>query len=110
MGQKSYTRRTTMRYVILLVLSAFLSLLSVSTSADSRFERTYTPQHSAHLTLSNVNGSVRVIAWDKKTILAHVRAASPDSVEDRVIGDEITITAKLNLRPRRVDFEVFVPP
>jgi hypothetical protein len=99
-----------MRYAIPLVLSAFFSLLNVSTSADSRFERTYTPQRPAHLTLSNVNGSIRVVAWDKKTIFVHVSAHSPDSVEDRVIGDEITITTKLNLRPRRVEFEVSVPP
>jgi DUF4097 and DUF4098 domain-containing protein YvlB len=99
-----------MRYAIPLVLSAFLSLLNVSTSADSRFERTYTPQHAAHLTLSNVNGSIRVVAWDKKTIVARVSAASPDSIEDRVIGNEIMIATRLNLRPRRVDFEVSVPP
>lgn len=99
-----------MRHAIPIVLSAFLSMLNVSTSADSRFERTYTPQHSAHLKLSNVNGSIRVVAWDKKTISARVNAASPDSVEDRVMGDEITISTKINLRPHRVDFEVSVPP
>lgn len=99
-----------MKYAIPLVISALLSLFNVSISADSRFERTYAPQHPAHLTISNVNGSIRVVAWDKKTIFAHVNSASPDLVEDRVVGDEISITTRLNLRPRRVDFEVSVPP
>jgi len=99
-----------MRYAIPLVLAALLSPLNISTSADSRFERTYTPQRRAHLTISNVNGSIRVVAWDKRTIFAHVSGASPDWIQERVTDDEITLTTKLNLRPRRVDFEVSVPP
>ncbi|MEK6322913.1 MAG: DUF4097 family beta strand repeat-containing protein [Acidobacteriota bacterium] len=98
-----------MRYAIPVVLSAFFSLVSVTNSADSPFERTYTPQRSAHLTLSNVNGSIHVVAWDKKTIFARVSVA-PREVEDRVIGDDITISTKLNLRSRRADFDVSVPP
>ena len=99
-----------MRLAIALVLSALIGLLSFSISADSRFERTYTPQHPAHLTISNINGSIRVVAWDKKTIVAQVKAASLDSIEERVMGDDITITSKLKLRPRRVDFEISAPP
>jgi DUF4097 and DUF4098 domain-containing protein YvlB len=98
-----------MKYAIPLALSVLLLLLDVS-SADSRFERTYTPEHRAHLTLSNVNGNIRVVAWEKRTIVARVTSGSPDSVEDRVNGDEITIATRLNLRPRRIDFDVSVPP
>lgn len=112
MVQKSYTRRTTMKYSILLVLFAFFCFAIVGISADSasRFERTYAPQGSAHLTISNVNGSIHVVAWDKKTIFARASAASSVSIEDRVIGDEITISTKRNLRLGRADFEVSAPP
>lgn len=112
MVQKSYTRRATMKYSILLAALAFFCFAIVPISADSsqRFERTYTPQHPAHLTLSNVNGRIRVVAWEKKTILARATAAESVRIEDRVIGDEIAISTKPNLRLGRADFDVSVPP
>jgi len=112
MVQKSYTRRTTISYAIPVVLSTLLSLAGVALSADSsgRFDRTYSPQRAAHLTLSNVNGTIHVIAWDKKTISVHAKVASYVTVEDRVMGDDINISTKRNLRLGRADFEVSVPP
>ena len=111
MVQKSYTRQTTMKRSIPLAFFTFFGFAIVTISADSpsRFERTYTPQHSAHLTVSNVNGSIHVIAWDKKTIVAHA-SVDPSAIEDRVIEDDITISTRRNLRLGRADFDVSVPP
>jgi hypothetical protein len=108
----SYTRRTTVKYSIPLCLSVFFSFAIVTISADSpsRFERTYAPQRSAHLTISNVNGSIHVNSWDKKTILARASVAPYLSIEDQVIGDDIKISTKRSLRLGRADFEVSVPP
>jgi DUF4097 and DUF4098 domain-containing protein YvlB len=101
-----------MRYSRPFALSAFFSLVIVTISADSisRFERSYTPRATAHLTISNVNGSIHVLGWDKKTILARVSAAQSVAIEDQVIGDDIIISTKRNLRLGRADFEVSVPP
>jgi len=110
--ERSHTRRTTTRYSIPLCLSVFLFFAIVTIAADSpaRFERTYAPEHSAHLTISNVNGSIHVFSWDKKTIVARASAAPYVSIEDQFVGDDITITTKRNLRLGRADFDVSVPP
>lgn len=107
----SNTRRTTMRYLIPFALATFLCLAIVTISADSttRFERTYAPRGTAHLTVSNVNGTIHVLGWDKKTILARANAAASVSIEDQIAGDDITISTKRNLRLGRADFEVSVP-
>jgi len=86
------------------------ALITVSADSQSRFERTYTPRRAAHLTISNVNGRVNVVAWDKRTIHARASSASYVTIQDRVIGDDITISTKRNLRLGRADFEVSVPP
>lgn len=104
-------RRTMMKRSASLSLAFFcVSILTVSGNSSARFERTYAPRGVAHLTISNVNGSVRVYGWEKKTILARVSSAPSVSIEDQVIGDDITIATKRNLRLGRADFEVSVPP
>ena len=89
--ESSHTRRTTMRYSIPFCLSVFLCFAIVAIAADSpaRFERTYNPQRSAHLTISNVNGSIHVVSWDKKTILARASADPYVSIEDQFFGDDL---------------------
>ena len=110
--KSSHTRRTTKTYLIPLCLCIFFSFAIVAISADSqpRFERTYSLQRPAHLTISNVNGSIRVASWDKNTIRARADAAPYVSIEDKVIGDDVTISTKRNLRLGRADFDVSVPP
>lgn len=100
-----------MKRSIPLCLSVFLSLTVLTISGDSqaRFERTYSPQGPAHLTISNVNGSIRVASWDKKTILARASTASYVSIEDQVAGEDITISPKRNLRLGRADFDILAP-
>jgi putative adhesin len=110
-NKSSNTRRTT-KAAIPICLSLFFCFANVAISADSqqRFERSYAPQHPAHLTISNVNGSIHVVSWEKKTIHARANAAPYVSIEDRVIGEDISISTKPNLRLGRADFEVSVPP
>lgn len=107
----SHTRRTTKRSSIRLCLCVFFCFAFVAIPAVSqpRFERTYTPLRPAHLTISNVNGSIQVTSWHKKTIHARATAAPYVSIEDKVIGDDITISTKRNLRLGRADFDVSVP-
>lgn len=95
-----------------LVLSALFFFANTPTSADSpsRFERSYAPQGTAHLTISNVTGSIHVKSWDKRTILARASAAPSVPIEDQVAGDDITISTRRTLRTGRADFEVSVPP
>jgi DUF4097 and DUF4098 domain-containing protein YvlB len=57
-----------------------------------------------------VNGSIRISSWEKRNILARASASSSISIEDHVIGDDITISTKRNLRVGRADFDVTVPP
>jgi hypothetical protein len=75
----------------------------------SKFERTYTPQGRAHLTISNVNGRIRVASWDKKTVSVRADAAPSVSIEDRVVGEDINVSVRRNFRLSRADFEVFLP-
>jgi len=110
--KSSHTRHTTRRVSASLCICVLLVLALGPSSVDSqsRFERTYTPQRSAHLTISNVNGSIHVTAWDRKTILARANAAPSVRIEDQTVGDDISISTKRNLRLGRADFEVSVPP
>ena len=111
-NNSSRTRHTTKTPSIRLTLCLVFFFAFVAIQADSqpRFERTYTPRHPAHLTISNVNGNINVVSWQKRTIQARANAAPFISIEDRVIGDDITISTKRNLRLGRADFDVSVPP
>ena len=75
----------------------------------AKFERTYTPQGTAHLTISNMNGSVSVTAWNKKTITVRANADASIPIQDQVRGDDITVAVKRSLSLGRSDFEAFVP-
>jgi hypothetical protein len=92
-------------------LLSYLTFLTFSVTAEptARFERTYAPRGTAHLSITNSAGTIRVSAWEKRTI--SVRAVTAPSVEiyDREIGDDIIIRVKRSLRVGRADFEVYVP-
>ena len=107
-----HTGRNSRRFPIAIIIAGLLSFgtLVVSGDSGSRFERTYTPQGPAHLTISNVNGTIRVVAWDKKTISARANAAPSVVIEDQVMGNDIEIGARRNLRLGHADFEVSAPP
>lgn len=107
--KKSNTRRTTFKALLSFRLLFCLAIVTISADSQQRFERSYTLQHPAHLTISNVNGFIHISSWDKKHILARASASSSVSIEDHVIGDDITISTRRNLRLGRADFDVTVP-
>jgi hypothetical protein len=87
----------------------YLTMGAASAEPTGKFDRTYTPQGTAHLTISNFNGTIRVTGWDKKTISVRANTDLGVAVQDEVMGDDITIRVKRDLRLRRSDFEVFAP-
>jgi DUF4097 and DUF4098 domain-containing protein YvlB len=96
--------------ITILVLTLFLLAGSHAGIAyTNKFERTYTPEGPAHLTISNVNGDVTVTAWNKRTVNVRADVSPSVSINDHALGDEITVAVKRKLLPGRADFEVFVP-
>jgi DUF4097 and DUF4098 domain-containing protein YvlB len=107
--KKSNTRRTTLKALLPFRLLFCLAIVTASADSQQRFERSYTTQHPAHLTISNVNGFIHISSWDRKNILARASASPSVYIEDQVVGDDITISTKRNLRLGRADFDVTVP-
>jgi len=104
------TRPAAFSSSLILIASAGLLIAATGFAGPSgKFERTYSPQGAAHLTISNVNGRIRVAAWDKKTVSVRADAAPSVSIEDRVVGEDINISVKRNFRLSRADFEVSLP-
>ncbi|MCI0485473.1 MAG: DUF4097 domain-containing protein [Blastocatellia bacterium] len=104
-----HARRWARMFAIIPILFACFCLKTGADAYIAKFERTYTPRGQAHLTISNMNGSISVTAWDKKTITVRANAASSVSIEDEVRGDEIKVSVKRNFRIGRADFEASVP-
>jgi len=105
-------RRKTTKYLMRPVISTllFLAVLAISANSSARFERTYSPRGPAHLSISNVNGSIHVVGWDRRTILARADASPSITIEDQALGDDITIWTRRNLSLGHANFEVSVPP
>jgi DUF4097 and DUF4098 domain-containing protein YvlB len=102
----------TLRLSALLSLIAFGVIAHAATPAipNEGFERTYTPSGRAHLTISNINGEIRVTAWRRKFISVKADSRSSVSIKDDVAGDDITITVKRGLSSlSKVDFDIYVP-
>lgn len=95
----------------LLAMLSCLAFLPLSATAEpmARFERTYTPRGTAHLTISNVNGTIHISAWDKRTILVRANLAPAVDIDEREAGDNILIAVKRSFRVGRADFEINVP-
>jgi hypothetical protein len=106
------TERMPIRVSLVLALlgCAALALVSVSADSLSHFERTYSPSGTARLTLSNINGTIHVSAWDRRTITVRANTAPSVVINDLVIDNDITVTVKRDLRLGRADFDVSVPP
>lgn len=100
------------RFSLLLALlcGAAQAMVAVNADAFAHFERIYTPTSTARLTLSNINGTIHVAAWDRKTIAVRAAIAASVVITDQVYDNDITITVKRDLRLGRADFEVSVPP
>lgn len=91
------------------LLCLMLFAFSAAAESPARFERTYTPRGTARLTVSNVNGTIHVSAWDKRTIQVRATAEPAVEITDRESGDDIIINVKRSFRLGRADFEINVP-
>jgi len=98
----------TSRFALILIIAAFF-FGSSGAGAWERFERSYTPRKTAHLSITNTQGEITVTAWNRKTVSVRANTAPPASVVDRVAGDDIDISVKPGLRLGRADFEIYVP-
>jgi hypothetical protein len=86
-----------------------LIMLAIGAEPAVRFERTYTPQGTAHLAISNVNGNIKIAAWNKKEIAVRATTTQSVSISDYITGDAITISVKRSLSTGRADFDVSAP-
>jgi hypothetical protein len=89
----------------------FLITAQVSSAAEAplKFERTYNTQGKAHLTIANINGTINVTAWNRKTISVSVNNNASAPITDQVAGDSITLTVKKSMMPGKADFYIYVP-
>src|SRR6185295_16993401 len=92
----------------ILAMLSCLALFPRAATAEptARFERTYSPRGTAHLTISNVNGTIRISAWEKRTILVRANLAPAVDIDEREAGDNILIAVKRSFRVGRADFEI----
>jgi len=95
----------------ILVMLSCLALFALPATAEptTRFEHIYTPRGTAHLTIANVNGTIHVSAWDKRTILVRANTAPAVEITEREVGDDILIAVKRSFRVGRADFEINIP-
>ncbi|HYP28688.1 MAG TPA: DUF4097 family beta strand repeat-containing protein [Blastocatellia bacterium] len=91
------------------VLTILLSVGAITAEPYLGFEKTYSPQGPANLTISNIHGDINVTVWNRKTI--NVRAIAPTSVpiQDQVSGNDISVSVKKSLRVGKATFEVSLP-
>ncbi len=90
------------------LIACFLFAASAA-QASAKFDRTYNTRGNARLTISNINGSITVTAWNKKTITVSAINAPSAPIEEQVAGDDIFLTVKKSIPPGKVDFQIYVP-
>src|SRR5690242_11802083 len=79
------------------------------TRAGVKFDRTYTPQGKAHLTIANFHGSIVVTAWNRKSIAVSVINESSAPIQEYVAGDSISLEVRKSLSTGKADFQIFAP-
>jgi putative adhesin len=95
------------------ILMASVATLSVAaarlSTTPTKFERTYTPEGQAHLSLSNLTGSITVSVWNRPTINVRANADPSVTIRDEVRADGVSIWVKRSLLVGRAEFEVSAP-
>ena len=81
-----------------------------SAQSPQMYERTYTTNGRQHLQISNVNGDISVSAWNRNDISVRAMAAPAVQINDKVVGNSISVTVKRDPNPGRSDFTVTAPP
>jgi hypothetical protein len=97
------------KLVHLFIVIACLLFTANAANASAKFDRTYYPKGIAHLTISNISGSITVTAWNKKNVMVSAINEPSAAIEDQTIGDAIVLSVKKALRPGKVDFQIYVP-
>jgi len=96
---------------ITVLLAGLLLLAGASTTlaAPADFERTYPSRGITHVSISSLNSDIRIVAWEKPSIVVRATTPKPSLIEDTVSGGELSIRVKRQLKPVRTDFELLVP-
>ena len=85
-----------------LVSTAFLTTMSAAKDEREEINQVYQAGKDARLSLSNLNGGVRITAWDKNTI--EVKAVKTTS-GPRELLDEVTVKMRMNDDHLRIEVE-----
>jgi hypothetical protein len=93
---------------MLFLLACFLFAAGVA-QASVKFDRTYNTRGNAHLTIANINGSITVTAWNKRTIVVSAINAPSAPIEEQLYGNNIILSVKKAIPPGKVDFQIYVP-
>ena len=91
------------------VLATLTFVGAIPAEPYSGFERSYSPQGPATLTISNINGDISVAVWNRKTISVRAIAPSFVAIEDQVSGNDISVSVKKSLRVGKATFEISLP-
>src|SRR5262249_24780901 len=107
-------REKKIRYFVIRVLQFALLIWVIGafvqpSEAGGKFDRVYNTQGKAHLTIANINGSIIVTAWNRKTIVVNAMNESSTPIVEDVIGNNINLSVKKSTPPRKVNFLVLVP-
>ena len=94
--------------MIFFVLASLL-LLAGAAEASVKFERTYNTQGHARLEISNINGTITVNAWTRRTISVSAYNESSAKIDEQVVGDSISLAVRRTLQPGKADFQISVP-
>jgi hypothetical protein len=97
------------KLVKMFFLIAGLLFAANAANASAKFDRTYNTRGHAHLTISNVNGSITVTAWNRRAITVSAINAPSAPIEEDVAGDDIILSVKKSMPPGKVDFQIYVP-
>ncbi len=97
------------RLVRVFIVTTISLFLAGAAQAGVKFDRTYNTQGHAHLTISNINGSIVVNSWNRKTVSVSANNESSTQIEEQVAGDDIRLSVKRSLQMGKADFQIFVP-
>ncbi|MEW6130840.1 MAG: hypothetical protein AB1757_27670 [Acidobacteriota bacterium] len=97
--------------IFFILTSCLLLLTSVGYASEppAKFERTYNTTGRAHLTISNINGSINVTAWNRKAISVFAKNDASAPISEQVTGDNISLSVRKSLTPGRADFQIYAP-
>jgi hypothetical protein len=95
---------------ILLAQPPLIALLLASSNSLINFDRIYPAKGYSHLSISNTNGNITITTWPRKEISVRIAATQGVTVEDRVAGGTIIISATWPANQSgRANFQIMAP-